>query len=280
MQLKPTYKLYTKCCKCGHKVFSPRSKYCRNCHKIKIRMKKKKFTPQAQEGVWDYISKYGHTCYYTKMALEMEDDTSPWYLDFDHWIPGDPRKIVICSALVNDMKQDMTEFEFWYYVFQLDDHRKKHTKVRKRRLIYWYRLLQSSKGHRHCPVCGRKTFSRWHKFCSNCSTVAKRMIAEHFPPKTKNDIFSYLHNYGPICCYTGMRLELFDVHSAWYLTFDHWKPNDPRKIVLTSRMVNAMKQDLLENEFWYIISQLANHKKIGTPFRKIKLKFWSRPYGR
>ena len=280
-QTKPaSYRLYTKCCKCGKKVFSPRSKYCRNCHKIKIRMKRKKFSLEAQKGVWDHIHKKGHTCYYTGMALEMDDDTSSWYLDFDHWIPGDPRKIVICAALINDMKQDLSEAEFWYYILALDDHRKKHTKVRKRRLIHWYRLMRPSKKQRLCFVCGRPTLSRWNKFCPDCSTVAKRLIAEHFSPKTKNGVFDYMRKYGPNCYYTGMRLVLFDQHSPWYLTFDHWKPNDPRKLVITSRMVNAMKQDMTEEEFWYMVSQLANYRRNGTKVRKIKLKYWSRPYGR
>ncbi len=205
---------------------------------------------------------------------------SPWYCDFDHWIPGDPRKIVICAALVNDMKQDLSQKEFRYYVLQLDDHRRKHTKVKKRRLIYWYRLSCTSKTGRRCYICGRPTPSRWHKFCPRCSTVAKRLIAERYSPKTKEAVFDYLRKYGFVCYYTGMELDLFNEHSPWYLTFDHWIPNDPRRLVITSRMVNAMKQDLTEKEFWYIISQLADHFRKGTKVRKIKLKYWSRPYGK
>ncbi len=277
-----TYRLYTKCRLCGKKVFSPRSPYCHDCFKIIRRMERKRFPIKARKGVRKYIHKYGFKCYYTGVALELDDDTSPWYCDFDHWIPGDPHKIVICAALVNDMKQDLSEMEFKYYVLALDDHRRKHTKVRKRKLIYWYRVIASeakqSLNIRRCPICGRPTSSRWHKFCPGCSTVAKRLIAEHFSPKTKEGVFEYLRKYGYTCYYTGMKLGLYDQHDPWYLCFDHWIPNDPRKLVITSRMVNAMKQDLTEKEFWYIIHQLADHFRKGTPVRKIKLKYWSRPY--
>jgi hypothetical protein len=246
-------------------------------------MHRKKFPAKAQKAVFAYIRKYGKRCFYTNVLLELNDDTSPWYLDFDHWLPGDPKKIVICAALVNDMKQDMTEREFWYYVCALDDHRKKHAKVKKHRLIYWYRLpvIPAKAGiQRRCPICGKPTSNRWHKYCPQCSTVAKRLVAEHFSPKTKNGVFGYLHTYRFVDYYTGIELEAFDTHSPWYLTFDHYVPSDPRKLVVTSRMVNAMKQDLTEVEFWDLISQFARHHREGTQVKRIKLKYWSRPYGK
>jgi hypothetical protein len=99
-----------------------------------------------------------------------------------------------------------------------------------------------------------------------------------FPRETINAVLDYLHTYGFVCYYTGMPLDLDDPQSPWYLVFDHWIPRDPRKIVVTSALVNRMKGDLMEKEFWYFIKQLANYYRYGTPVRKIKLAYWSRPY--
>jgi len=34
------------------------------------------------------------------------------------------------------------EKEFWYYIKQLNNYRVKHTKVKKRKLVYWDRLFR------------------------------------------------------------------------------------------------------------------------------------------
>ena len=52
----------------------------------------------------------------------------------------------------------------------------------------------------------------------------------------------------------------------------------PKKVVITSFLVNDMKNELTEAEFWYYIAQLANHFRKGTPVKKRKLKYWSRQY--
>jgi len=65
-----------------------------------------------------------------------------------------------------------------------------------------------------------------------------------------------------------------DPHSAWYCVFDHWHPRDPKRIVLTSSLLNEMKSNLTEDEFWYIIKQLACHRRLHTRFRKIRLSCW------
>jgi len=104
------------------------------------------------------------------------------------------------------------------------------------------------------------------------------MKGARFPREAINGVWEYIRKYGFICYYTGMQLDLDDPKSPWYLVFDHWNPRDPRKIVITSALVNRMKSDLTEEEFWYFIRQLANHFRNGTVVRKRKLAFWSRPY--
>ena len=68
-----------------------------------------------------------------RMALEVNDASSPWYCVLDHWTPHDSGKVVLTSALFNDMKSDLSEKEFWYYVLQFADYKDKHKEVRKKK---------------------------------------------------------------------------------------------------------------------------------------------------
>jgi len=210
------------------------------------------------------------------MSLEIDDDTSAWYLVFSRLVPGDKSKIVPASALVNEMKLALSWREFWYYVLALDDYRRKHLKIKKRPVKHW-RRLGSLTGNGTCSVCGQPVV-KGHKYCPRCSRLVFRMRLERFPRKSINSLLDYLHKYGFVCYYTGMSLDTDDPNSPWYLVFDHWMPRDPRKIVATSALLNAMKGDLTEKEFWYFIRQLANFYREGTPVRKIKLAYWCRPY--
>ena len=51
---------------------------------------------------------YGFVCFYTGMTLDMKNPKNPWYCVFDHWIPGDDRRIVLTSFLINDMKTELS----------------------------------------------------------------------------------------------------------------------------------------------------------------------------
>ena len=104
-------KLTKKCCLCSDPIWKAKSEYCFDCAVLCYRMSCKKFSPEAIEGVKNYIRKYGKRCYYTGMLLDLRDPKSPWYLVFDHWIPGDGRKVVVTSSLLNDMKSDLSECE-------------------------------------------------------------------------------------------------------------------------------------------------------------------------
>ena len=57
-------------------------------------------------------------CHYSGAVLT-EDPSSPWHVSFDHCTPGDERDLVICAALVNHMKSNLTEPEFRSLVVQL-----------------------------------------------------------------------------------------------------------------------------------------------------------------
>ena len=122
---------------CGRRAFSERSRYCPRCARFAFRMKARQFPPWVVKKIWEYVRKYGYVCYYTGMALDMDDPTSPFYCVFDHWAPHDLSKIVITSALINGMKSDLSEKEFWYYVRALANFRRNHIPVKKRKLAFW-----------------------------------------------------------------------------------------------------------------------------------------------
>jgi hypothetical protein len=222
------------------------------------------------------------------MSLELDDDTSPWYLVFSRLNPGDKSRIVPASALVNAMKSFLLKKEFWYYVFALDDHREKHLKVKKIPLVHWHGLnlndLKGAKGtvpfvgDKVCAGCGQAAALKGRKYCAKCARLAYRMKRARFPREAVNGVWNYVRKYGFVCYYTGMPLDLDDPQSPWYLVFDHWMPRDPRKIVITSGLLNIMKSDLTEAEFWYFIRQLANFRRHGSVVRKRKLAYWCRPY--
>ena len=132
----------TLCSICGKviaHVYS-RTKYCRLCARYMIRMKEDKLPPETIKEVCDYIHENGYKCYYTGMMLEVNDSSSPWYCVLDHWKPHDQAKVVLTSAVFNDMKSDLSEEEFWYYIEALADYKQKNKPVPKRQPIYWYRL--------------------------------------------------------------------------------------------------------------------------------------------
>jgi hypothetical protein len=205
--------------------------------------------------------------------LELKDITSAWYRNFSYLDKQNPDEIVLAAALFSNMKMDLTKPEFRYYVLQIHDNRTKHIKIKKRPIIHWNRL---SKGG--CCICGQTKASSKSAYCPNCSHIAHRMRKIRLPAKAKQAIWDYIRKYGYFCYYTGMPLDLKNNHDPWYLVFDHCNPRESNKVVITSFLVNGMKNDLTEDEFWYFIAQLANHFRYGTPVRKRKLKYWARHY--
>jgi hypothetical protein len=277
MEPKNPIRAYIKCRGCGKRILLSQFKYCRDCLKLEDRIENENFSAEARKSFWSYRRKQGLKCCYSGVSLEIDDDTSAWYLVFSRVNPGNKNKIAAASALFNAMKAGLTKKEFRYYVLALDDHREKHLKVKKIPLVHWRRLYPST-DDRVCDGCRRAAASKGHKYCARCARLAFRMRRARFPREAILGVWDYIRKYGFVCYYTGMDLGLDDPKSPWYLVFDHWMPRDPRKIVITSAVVNVMKGDLTEKEFWYFIRQLANFYREGTPVRKIKLAYWYRPY--
>ena len=285
MDVSKNLKKFKKCCKCGKPVFSIHSMYCRSCARLAFRMKARRFSPEAEEGVWDYLHTYGRRCYYTKMLLEMDDIKSPWFCVFDHLIPLDPRSIVLTSALVNGIKTALSEREFWFYVLQLDDFKQQNKKIKKIRLAYWRRHPAPGKARHHsenkrlgkkCCICNRPVFNIRSKYCLRCSRFNHRMELKGFSPQAVEKIREHIRTKGYVCTYTGLELDMENDRSPWYGVFDYCLPHDKSQVVLTCALFNEMKSDLTINEFWYYIRQLANYKRYHLKVKKKKPHYWAR----
>lgn len=292
-----------KCCGCGRRpVFSVHSMFCRTCARLAFRMRMRRFPPEAEEAVWNYIRKYDYRCHYTKMLLEMDDTKSQWFCVFDHLIPLEPKTIVLTSALINEIKTALSEKEFWFYVGQLADFKNKGRKIKKIRLAYWRRKTMAhiegdsplgKQGtvpfnipgkkpiwphpkDKKCDICGRPVFNIRSKYCRRCSHFAHRLEMQGFGAKTVQEILDHVRKRGFTCFFTGVPLDMTNDRSPWYCVFNYLTPGDHSKVVLTCALFNEMKSDLSIKEFWYYIRQLANYKRKGTKIRKKKLVYWYR----
>jgi hypothetical protein len=270
-------RLYTKCRGCGKRILKSRRKFCADCVKLDARLEIENISAKVRKVFWAYLRKHGRRCFFSGVSLEINDNTGPWYLVFGRLNPGDNSRIVPASALFAVMKGRFLNREFRHFVFALDDHRKKHLKVKRIPLVHWHGLGLST-GDKICDGCRRAAALKGREYCARCARLNLRMKRARYSREAINGVWEHIRKYGFVCYYTGMELDLDDPKSPWYLVFDHWIPRDPRKIVITSAVVNIMKNDLLEEEFWSFISRLANYHRYGTPVRKMKLAYWSRPY--
>ena len=129
------------CSFCGRNPgFSPKSPYCRECSHVSARMKNERLSPGVQQSLRRYVRRKYYVCAYTQLELDVFDYTSPFFLEFDHVVPNDPKKVVICCSWVNEMKGDMMVSEFHRSVKQLFNLWFKGIKMKKQKFRYWYRL--------------------------------------------------------------------------------------------------------------------------------------------
>ena len=131
---------------CGRKVFSIKSIYCRTCSHFSARMSDERFPLKTRDDLWKSVRrnvrkhgrKRAYVCEYTEVDLDVFDESSPWFLEFDHLVPGDPSKIVMTSAWLNEMKGDLTFKEFKGSVVQLFNYWFKGIKIKKKKFRYSY----------------------------------------------------------------------------------------------------------------------------------------------
>lgn len=126
---------------CGKPVFSLKSIYCRDCSHFSARMSDERFPPEIREQLWASVRlNRGFFCNYTHQKLNVFDYKSPYFLEFDHVIPHNPKHIVMTSSWFNEIKGDMSINELWRSVAQLFNFQFKGIPIKKKKFHYWFRL--------------------------------------------------------------------------------------------------------------------------------------------
>lgn len=108
------------CRVCGVPIHSL-ADFCPRCKRIRDREDIRHKPNRAARAValreaWDGE---GFRCHYTDVRLVENDHHDPLYLTFDHRTPRDEDDVVVCAALINDMKSDLSEAEFRAVILQL-----------------------------------------------------------------------------------------------------------------------------------------------------------------
>src|SRR4051794_15743478 len=116
------------CFVCGERCRTSQAKMCPRCMRIRDRWGSGKAARTvALQNAWSPELR-AFVCHYSG-AILTEDPSSPWHVSFDHGTPGDERDLVVCAALVNHFKSNLTEQEFRFVVVQLGE---RFTGARKR----------------------------------------------------------------------------------------------------------------------------------------------------
>jgi hypothetical protein len=138
-----TRAVVSSCDICGQPSF-PHSIYCPTCrrfvfwgghdHRPRVR---------ALKMAWDPVLK-GFVCYYTGVLLNLTDPRNPWYMTFDHRIPGNDNTQVMAASWVNAMKTALSEAEFWAVIMEFARFLKEGGEFNRNvvRFRYWNRAMK------------------------------------------------------------------------------------------------------------------------------------------
>ncbi|MDE1921103.1 MAG: hypothetical protein KGJ09_07620 [Candidatus Omnitrophica bacterium] len=131
-----------RCCLCTRwPVYTARAKYCLRCRKFMYCMKNRRINGEAAERIKAWVRHCrGFFCFYTGVELNLEDPADPYYFEFDHFVPGDRRRMNLTCTLFNEIKSDLLLQELKRYVHQLEMHWTTGAPVKKMKLKFWFRL--------------------------------------------------------------------------------------------------------------------------------------------
>jgi hypothetical protein len=110
----------TDCVVCHDPLF-PKSMYCARCRRFITVQRDNAARRVALINAWSELQR-GFLCRYTGVKLEELDFRSPWYITFDHRIPGKAGDLVVAAAWVNRMKSFLTEQQFRAVVHEFARH--------------------------------------------------------------------------------------------------------------------------------------------------------------
>jgi hypothetical protein len=234
-------------------------------------------------------------CYYTGIKLDLTGPFGPFYLTFDHAIPGDNTRFVVCARFINEMKSQMSETEFRTNIrllarhfrtgepidqslFKLEYFRRKPKARERAPALPGLRLPPTGYFPEKCEICDKKPMKRGF-YCARCHGI---MTDESYYLDAKVQALKSAYDKradGFRCHYTGFILDLEEAASPWHLAFDHSLPGQPGKYSVTCQIINQMKSQLSEEEFKKVVLELARHFETGKPYDRdiIKFEYWNRP---
>jgi hypothetical protein len=264
-------------CDICQKETSPRASYCTRCRKFIFHKPGHRARAEAMKLAWSG-EQDGFLCHYTGVKLDESNPKSPWYLNFDHVIPGKKGKLVVCAALINGMKSDMSAEEFIAIVREFARYRRTGQFDKAVvELKYWVRLVRPSKlgaGRipapkgttiSDCDICGRKSVPG-SIYCARCRKFVFGKYEHQARRKALKEAWSK-DQAGFMCHYTGVKLEENDTRDPWYLSFDHRIPGKKGALDVSARFMNTVKATLTERQFLAVMDALDRHLD-GAPFDK------------
>lgn len=249
----------------------------------------------------------GFYCEYSGAKLNIKDPSNPFYVHFDHKLPGVPNFLAGCGAIINQSKANLTWLEFPYVVREIVSHwdtgepfdrnvvsfmrwarGKMLVPVTNARLVDMAvgpRLLDAGlrlpKGSdRVCWICRKYAVTGQMKYCPRCKRLLNRSTGESWAVMAPALRGAYMPEQDTFLdCYLGIPLELYDFWSPFYLSYDHPVPGKKGDVVVTSMLANVMKADTDVPE-WHAYFRMLDCAMQGGRFEQEKLEFkhWSREY--
>jgi len=140
------------CCICGDKSY-PKSIYCPRCRKFFRDRPEAMARRKALQAAWDPVRRK-FICFYTGVELDDSDFNNPWYVSFDHGIPGETGDLVVAALWVTVMKVDLARDEFYAVIkelarcFETGD----HFDERVCQFLYWKRRADGTRKLKLLPV--------------------------------------------------------------------------------------------------------------------------------
>jgi len=256
-------------CDICQKKTTPRASYCPRCRKFIFRKPEHKARAAAMKLAWSE-EQDAFLCHYTGVKLDESDQKSRWYLNFDHVIPGKKGKLVVCAALINDMKSDMSSEEFTTVIRAFSSYKRtgKFDKATVQ-LKYWARLVRPSKlgaacipapkgtAVVDCDICGKKSVPG-SIYCVRCRKFVFGKYEHQARRLALKEAWNMEHD-GFLCHYTDIKLEETNTKDPWYLSFDHRIPGKKGTLDICARFINTMKATLTEPQFLAVMDALDRH---------------------
>ena len=241
----------------------------------------------------------GFHCEYSGALLNTTDPSDPFYLHFDHRVPGVKNDLAAAAAIVNESKVKLTYLEFPLVVHEAVNHWDTGAPFRRDVVPYsaWLnggspvhptndRLVMMAVGPRlldagllvpagkgmACGVCERYAPVKNGFYCPRCGSL---LFGRVEPYRVLVAALKKAYDYeldAFICYHLGVPLEVYNWQSPYYICYDHLVPKMKGNIVVSSVLANMMKTDTDEQE-WHAYFRMLDVAMQGGKFEQEKLEF-------